>query len=151
VRNTGIFYVWTLFWVALIPMPRSRLFFLSAVNRCIMVQEFHYRSYVKERNFSVTEGKNVFVDWSRENILHMTYGSCGVCVCVCVCVEWILVQTLDIRNSLAGRYIRLEGRIVLKCRRVWPKLRRVHLLSRNSWTKVGLSDVLCKTEINVCL
>ena len=42
---------------------------------------------MKERNFSVTEGKNVFVDWSRENILHMTYGSCGVCVCVCVCVE----------------------------------------------------------------
>jgi len=37
--------------VTLIPMPRARRLFIylsSAVNRCIMVEELHCRSYVKE-------------------------------------------------------------------------------------------------------
>jgi hypothetical protein len=42
-------------WVTLVPMPRSRrlfffilFFFFGALNSCIMVEELHYRSYLKE-------------------------------------------------------------------------------------------------------
>jgi len=40
--------------VTLIPMPRARrlfIYFFSAVNRCIMVEELHYGSYAKESKF----------------------------------------------------------------------------------------------------